>query len=736
MNSKQILFVIAMFLFTGLTINANAETGTITISGTSVFTYTADSGAGTTAAWNFSSFGVLNSTYSFLTGFQIVPSSVTYANESGFSDFTVIAGGTASGGGVGTGTFYYNKSGNYLAWIFNNVQITGSKINLSYSNPSVFNQITIGNAINQPTLTSAKPMFIYKVDGQLGAVLGTGGPTYTVNIGSYTQNNYSVDYRTLAGTVYYNATITKSTISTKVQTRDYNGQQQIEATFNTNTATFFYPYGQGLYLNISLSNGLYTNQLINSSGVPVPAPTPTPAPIASGSSGSIVFDAASYQTGSSGTIVTNLSTGLLDLLSTYRVDFYSNTQPLISQFSLDTSLTTQSFPVLFSLPGSYTALLVKSTPLIGDTILAQDSAQVTTGTSYIFINGSVPYHTQVQTNYSFGVSGIDALNFAIQTYYLNPSTNAYDFEHSFFGLSQNGTKNVYFEKIGTYILKLKNVPQNIVYAQTSTQTVFAAPQITITINNSALNITKVSYFYGDTIFGNYTIDSTNWTSGQLYMSIYNYNKALTTAILMGSGTGWTDVSIKQQGDLLVTLLNVPASPNFAETNFVSGSNALRLMVRYANGTDAIMAYQNFTLTDQTSTGYGLKLSKYQVSTNEKFFAYAIVPEQATLILINTGTNSTTGRLLARINVNQSPATIPVSIPSIGNYAIVLNNPSGETEIMQNVAVIAAPTPTPTPSQSTSQIGTSISSLLQSTTFWALILIIGIMFTISMQERKK
>lgn len=718
-----------------LPISAFAESGTITISGTTVYTYAPNTAAGSTdTALNYTRFAFYNTTFSSLAGFQFTGFGIiTYANNSGFSDFTIVSGG------AGSGTFYYNKTGDYLAWVFSNGIINSSQIVVSYSNPAVFNDISLPSQTGQDgSVDSTHPMAIYKSDGHIFARFNGGVPTYTANVGSYTQNSYVVTYSILNGTTYYGATITKGSLATKVQTRDVNGQQQIESTFNTNITTFFYPYGNGLYLNISLSNGLYTNQLINSSGLPAgPTPTPTPPPIPSGQVGAISFDQTSYTLGESGIITTNMDTGLFDIFSTYRIDFYSNTIPLISQFSVDTSQTSQIFPVSFSSPGTYTALLVKSTPLFGDSIQATATASVSIGVSSISINNTVPYHTQVPVNYSFGVANI-TLNYAIQTYYLNPSTGMYDFEHSFFGLSQNGTANVYFEKVGTYILKLKNVPQNIVYAQTSTQTTFASPQITITISKSALNISKTTYYYGDTIFGNYTIDSTNWSNGQLYLSVYNYDKSLTTAIMQGSGAGWTDVSSKQQGDLLVTLLNVPASENFQETNFISGSNALRLMVRYANGTDAILAYQNFTLSDITTTGYGLRLSKYSVLENEKFTAYVTVPENgARLILVNTGTDSTKGLLLASIGVNQSPATIPVSISKAGNYAIILNNPSNDTEIMQNVVVTSAPaqpSQTPPPNDMVNTAN-DLLAVLSNIAFYGFVIWLGIISgTIAMMVR--
>jgi hypothetical protein len=353
--------------------------------------------------------------------------------------------------------------------------------------------------------------------------------------------------------------------------------------------------------------------------------------------------------------------------------------------------------------------------------------------AFIIVNASVPYHTQIPVSYNFGFGGVN-LNDAIQTFYLDPATNTYQFEHSFFGLSSGtNTRNVYFEKVGTYILKLRDIAKDVVYSQTSTTTTFSAPETTINITTSTIYITKSSYAYGDTIFGNYTIDTTNWTAGQIYLDVYNWDKGIPTTQMQGSGTGWVDISTAQVGNILVNLLNVPANQNFAATTFISGNNALRLMVKNSTGGTTVLASTNFTLTDCKADGYCLTLSKYSVLTGEKFFAYATVPENgAKLILVNTGSDLTSGKLLANIGINQSPATIPISISTAGNYAIILNNPANATEQMQNVIVsFSVATPTPT---STAQPSQQATTILTSNIFWALIFTAGIMGFIAFKTK--
>lgn len=695
-----------------LPISAFAETGTITISGTSLYHYQPTAGVAASGNLQYENFTFRNSSYSTIAGYQIqfTTGQVQFYNNSGFSDFTIISGGT------GSGTFYYNKSGMYLAWVFNSgTVINSSSFRLSYSDTSVFSQweTIVLSAVFAGSPSDTEPISILSTTGGgfRSCVCHTAGtvPFQDANVGSYTTNSYTVEYRTVGSTIYYNATITKTNLPTKVQTRDYYGAQQTDALFNSTPSMFFYPYGIGLYLNISLSNGINITTLINSTGTPA-TPTPAPTPTANPSTGAgIVWNKNNYTINEIGTITWLVESGILDSLYDFNIRISDSSGEVQRFDNIDVSGLTGNVQYQFPVIGTYTASFHKDLctflGCISEIELDSKSVSVTLSPSYLFINSTIPSQITFNASYIFGTTPAiqGELNSVIIEFlgingYESVSTTTLGNNNIVGGTSYNVSLIV--PKPGTFRFTLFDISKGkLVSVIANAVNVFIPPQQHVT--TSFITTDKSSYYFGESILVSYAYDDSNYSNYQKFFSLNNTDNGIYTF----PGTVLYDQ---------VAMFELPISsgsiPGYCSgttstcyitstTNFYAGNNRIDLMVKNS-AVNFSIANTTFTISNTNLEGYGFPAANTPVCTGTTIVVRSSGNGTINVMLRQAGATYQQSILYQTWNTTGNNQTRYLKLAYDGDYAFYLLDTSGNTQFNYYVhassASCAGATPIPSP----------------------------------------
>lgn len=655
-----------MAVFDSFAMNASAETGTITATNSSYRTYTIGPNAAVVGL--FTEIDIDSADYNRIVQIFINTSATNtaFATSGRSTPFTIT--GCGSGGGLAT----YSSASKAMAWYFSYPStVTCSPLVLSYTT-SIFDDITTnGNNGGVLALTTAKPVAI----GTAGAnhILGSNGAAwyYNVTVENDVRNNYVITYSNVGNTQVFETSITKlgvTTVNTKVMIENatgtplnYSVQGDPFGTYNNINFDVVNVYGQGIALNMTTSTGDYERVVVNTTGSTLPAsptPTPTPPSIPAGKDAAIAFDADTYTVGSTGTLTTNTSFGILDI-SSYRVDFYSNTNPLINQYAIDKAVTSQHFTVQFPSIGAYTANIVKTTPFIGDEIVATDIASAFTGTGSLVVPITVATGKNFTVNYTFdyqpaannmcglGGTGIFAIyqpdgSIQAQLYLLNSNQLVSGTTYSV---------NMSVPKAGTYILQLRDCNSGVVATSIPFNAVHSTVPPEFNISVSYVNLTTETIYSGDVITGMWGVDNANYSAFPIYYELQNYSTGTILRIPLTGQKG--TINQITSGYDLINLMSV--------TGLIpAGVNKVSLRADTGNsGTE--IAFENFTFSTVTATGYDITVDTSCVAPYSPVTIHAITPTGAASSVVVWPTSNTGG--FGDIKFNISNTTSIVYVPN-------------------------------------------------------------------------
>lgn len=242
------------------------------------------------------------------------------------------------------------------------------------------------------------------------------------------------------------------------------------------------------------------------------------------------------------------------------------------------------------------------------------------------------------------------------------------------GTTYTTTGTIY--ETGYYVVELYDKDKGS-QATDSIQIIYTYTPPENPINDNFIEATKSSYALGEYCRGSYAIDDTNFTAYDVRLEVYNADKSLiafsvpAVQQLNTFDIGLFDYHFYDDGDQLH-----PVNPNF-----MAGAHDIRLTGYYSNGTQAlILNSDSFTITDVTTEGYGLILSKGEVDQEEQFTISAVSPTAANVKMLDS-----MDRPVKTWAINGS-MDIPFKLSVPGNYQIQLLTTEGELKANQLLTV--------------------------------------------------
>lgn len=469
------------------------------------------------------------------------------------------------------------------------------------------------------------------------------------------------------------------------------------------------------------TNGTSIPVTWNINGASPPAPS-----IPSGQQGAIAFDADNYLVNQVGYLTTNMTFGLFDI-SSYRIDFYSTKNPLIQQFPMDKSQTTQTFLVTFPEAAVYTANIVKSTPLFGDSIIATDTAQAIDPISYILAPATAVTGSNITINYQFGAAPSSAAIEDVTTdefglggtgIFINTTICPCDNQIHHINYTING--------VGKHTLRLWDTASIKVLASTITQVTDTGAIVPGNITSNQLFLDDVNYSVNDVINGQYQISSFNWTnygyfkaslvsSGNISMGSVTLNSQVGKFQLPVSGgafnifqSGAANVTIFA-GTSVLSAINVMVS---VPVTILSDKNGYSISVNPVNICRTQTEYVKYT----SPSGAGiLQVMSMTPAGTTKFTNISFSQNGTQKFVFNDGTvRDKSGIIFNILDINGV-----FQVNDIVKYQSTGCTAPGTT-----------PTETATPSAGVGGGGGDVVNLLSSNIFWALIMISGLMMYIA------
>lgn len=353
MNIKNIIQNIAiMLILIGASYSASAESGTITISDDEVHTtYLVGAYLGQTHSPSNTIYIDVGN-YNYLSYFDIYPKETcpyTFVHNYESTPFTISSGGT------GNGYISYTKNTSQLRYIFNSEMVVTSSPLVLTLDTNILNNISYAcyGSFTASAVDDANPITVKEAD----TAYAFGGYYTYVTLGVRGIDSYTVDYP-FEG--YFRVNIDKNpSLDTRYiihgsdtiydyEPLPYNKNDIVDALFE---------YSDGLYLNVTMETGVYTDVLINSTGSSdyvAPTPTPTIDPI---TGGGILWDKTVYNLGDTATVSYAFNDAAwLDFLYSKSIEIYdSSNNKVFADGAAQSGYITYKFPKT----GAYTAKLQK-----------------------------------------------------------------------------------------------------------------------------------------------------------------------------------------------------------------------------------------------------------------------------------------------------------------------------------------------------------------------------------------
>lgn len=744
MKYEFILMILMIVIVTPL---ANAETGSVTVSGTSTTTYKMIGNNNAATAPNYTSLAFDSTNFTHITSlyFNFAATDCSAVNWKYLSNVTSFTF-TTSNGGSGSGTAAYSKNLCQFSWVFTQDSIMRGDVNISYAgtgNRNIFLDIT---ASNWEQFTTARPNMTTPAYIKFVGLANTTGFTGS-SLTDY--GTYSIDTTLVSVTELYNVTypasgyflinVTKSNISTKDFVHNSTGYNYFaDASFNTTNINLLALQNSGIYLNVTLPSGAFTDAAINTSGVaPTPTPTPAPTPIPTNTPPQqntqgfgINFDKQHYNVGDNGYIRINSTFGLFDF-STYTIAFYNDGLTVLQNFPVDKSQQTQQFLVNFPVAGQYHADYQK-TPLIGaSSIVANTSVQASVPVSYLYVPLSTITGSNITIQYQYGAAtssgyiddvmldqfGMPTISNLIRT----------------LGASDTSLHNLSYtiNGIGTHQIRLWDTSNNNfnVVATQNIQVLATGAQLPGNITSNYLALDNTQYAVNDVIFGRYQISTANWTT-KSYFKAYLQGQGVG-GVIMGSITLNTQTGTFQLPVTSGVFQIFQAGAAFV--NVTGGTSVF-------DPNPTLMAQATVTI-NANNGGYSILVNPTNICRTQPVTAKYTSPTGSGILQVQSLSPAGTTRFVnysfsmnGTRNLVFNDGTVMDS--SAISFNILDTNSNFEVNTVvkyQNTGCTATgitPIPTNTPEPTGGEKANILINLLSSNTFWAFIFIAGLMLYVA------
>lgn len=286
--------------------------------------------------------------------------------------------------------------------------------------------------------------------------------------------------------------------------------------------------------------------------------------------------------------------------------------------------------------------------------------------SYINVPQTAPQRTNFTVIYLYGSTPSNGL---ILMKRLDETTGNYEtVEFDLLDSDKQGgvtyTRNMSLHSTGTYKITLVHDEQvDEIYDVIEITSLYVPP--IETVGNSSISSDKSTYAIGETIFAQYAVDYTNYTTYNVNMEIYNIDKDIIS------------YSVQTIDQISYISQTIPIT-----NEFFSGDHHLRLTSYDNTGTKvAVLANKSITIGLVNDGGFGLSLSKYDVMQLEQFVIKAISPTSANIRVWSVERDVQVGTLMT---INGS-TYLNYAIPRTGNYEITLS--SGGLEITKQYITV-------------------------------------------------
>lgn len=733
-------------IFLALLFNtASAETGTMSVSTNQIYNYPLidiGGGGGASTLGNFSIFKFDVADYNKIVNMSLDygVGALNYPAQSNVTEFHCVTPNTCNG------IFSYSAALHKMSWVFSstNIDLISSPIIFTYDD-AILTGLTAAAAVNT---RAGSP----DVDSPFCPLAASGN--CATDISTYPAGLAGIDVSTSA-TIDYNITYpipgwynffvdkTGNTIQSRVFFHSQSNNtltRAWETSFTTTNFSGSSQYTDGLYLNLSLAGGEYNDVLINTTnatGIATATPTPVVNPV---TGKGIIFDRSEYQIGDTATISWAIGDSIWNIFSTQTIVLKKADSGSVFTSISSIAPQTGSYQYLFSECvanqivcgyGTYEAIMYTNLLGILETNREVATALVfPTTDSYILMNSSVPIKTNINVTAFIGVGGLSSTG-VLRVDFLDPISNDYIGESTVFGLS-SGTnyRNVSFKNIGTYLVSVRNLNSDQVYASKTVSTYLGNITAPYNISTSSITLTRspTNYTYNEVLTGQYQVDNTNYTAGVTYIDVFNVALNSPTSEFYGSADNHDDTS-KQVGTVFIRIENFAATAGFPEVKFLPGENQLRLKLHnLTSGNEEVLAYVTFNLSTINNQGYSIQLTPKKIIVGSSVTIDIISPGRASFMRVDPAGKNTTYAINGSTSLKQV-------LTKVGNYNYQLFDQNNDIQMSDNVDVIAAPTTPsaganiPTGTTAVTNMGNNMLYIISTVFFWGLMLLIAFAITV-------
>lgn len=237
--------------------------------------------------------------------------------------------------------------------------------------------------------------------------------------------------------------------------------------------------------------------------------------------------------------------------------------------------------------------------------------------------------------------------------------------------------------IGIYDVDLLSDDNSLLIASDTIRIYYQDAIEQIYITESKIDTNNVSEIgLGDTLTGNYQVDSINYTNMSIRLEVYNYENDIISFSVprqKQKGTYQAPLSNQEYFSEYIDGVNVVYK---VDSLFYTGNNQVRLAGYNPDGTyNQTIVSTNFTIDLVNSAGYSLTLSKYSVVQNEEFLISVKCPTESTLNIWDSDGNHIKEFIVA------GNKDIKFSLPDVDKYYFALQDPTSKLQSSQQLTVL-------------------------------------------------
>lgn len=618
------------------------------------------------------------------------------------------------------GVMVVNSETKNVSYIFdpgfthiNSTSAVNGIISFDFSNPSIISNITTANGGFQGF---TDPTSVYPVKQRT-----VGGyesySSYYAHVRLQNTDTYNVTY----AQGFFNMSVNKSgLVSSKYRIESFSDFYFNESDFSKNDLiNVIFLYGNGLYLNQTLSSGSFKKQLINSSNCAACSSESAQMHVYPNSGANIYFDKSTYVMGD------NVLINWLIANSTFN-SWFSSCQAHIFMNDerkqiVDISSTNETYNFQTSTTGTLRTDILCG--VISDSVVGTGSVGISApSVSYLSMNATQFSRVPFVVNYHIGYSLVGYTNTWIRVDITDSSTgNNVD---SLTGISTNDgsltAQSTRAYAAGRYSVRLYDARKDKVLDTKTIDVIFVPDLIpVINVSTSKISMDRTFYYINDFAYISYAVDSANYTNFSTMIQVINVDT--------GEVTKQYKNSVASQDSEFQTIINTKDGMRCESGNicyFGVGTNSIRLM-SYNSTMSKVLAWVNISVSATTLDGWGLILSSNNITTTEKLTMRVVLPDAATGILrirdAGYGLNNTN---IYQTQVSSGNRTYQASISrvnvnGVGYYDVQLVDSNGNIKMHVPLTVNKASSTTTSTMTGTNQGLTIVSSGW----FWTAILCI-------------